>query len=75
MGKAKAFRVRRIRRQKNAAVKFGESAKPRHNLKSGRTGSAHAKKTKSSKIAVAIKPIGGYEHVAPSVRDKDGVAT
>lgn len=40
---ASSARTRRVRRQNNAALKFGNSAKPRHKLRSGRTGSAHAK--------------------------------
>jgi hypothetical protein len=32
------YTARRKRRQANAAIKFGPSAKPRHRLKAGRTG-------------------------------------
>lgn len=43
------FRVRRQRRQANAALKFGRKAAPRHRGKSGRTGGMFAKVLQSRK--------------------------
>lgn len=40
-------RTRRVRRQANAALKFGRSAAPKHKGKSGRTGGMFAKSLQS----------------------------
>lgn len=47
MSKSRYFRTKRVRRQANAAVKFGVKAKPRHRSRSGRTGKAFSTKLKS----------------------------
>jgi hypothetical protein len=38
MSKMKKYRAKRLRRQANAACKFGRKAKPTHRSRSGRTG-------------------------------------
>jgi len=43
-------RTRRIRRQQNQALRFGQKAKPRHKLKSGRTGMVFHKQMRAKKI-------------------------
>lgn len=45
--KKKRQHRRRKRRATHAILRFGRSAAPKHELKSGRTGSASAKKPKS----------------------------
>lgn len=47
MAGAKTSHTRRHRRQVKAVLKYGPSAKPKHTLKSGRTGQVHKKKIKS----------------------------
>lgn len=50
MAGAKTRHTRRHRRQAKAVLKFGPSAKPKHALKSGRTGQVHKKKIASRKV-------------------------
>jgi hypothetical protein len=45
--KTRKTRVRRKRRQGKQGLRFGPSAKPRHELLAGRTGKVHAKKLQS----------------------------
>lgn len=51
MPSVKALRAyrRRHRRQRKARLHHGVKAKPKHKLKTGRTGSVEAKRTKSKK--------------------------
>jgi hypothetical protein len=42
----RAIHKRRKRHQQKQALKFGPKAKPRHTLKSGRTGNVHDRKMK-----------------------------
>lgn len=51
---SKRARVRRKRRQSRAGIKHGRAAYPRHTNKGGRTGSVHAKKSKSKARAVRV---------------------
>lgn len=47
MGASAKRRKRKVRRKMAAVLKWGGSARPRHRLLAGRTGSVHAKKLRS----------------------------